>query len=263
MSRIETALPAPPRGASRVYDIVYPIPRFCTTTTDLGNDVITRQGTLVSGIVAISSSGAVETHKSLVYGGQVAYALSVDGASTLVVSLQTTFRLRISTEQPAANPVGDYMAWRVACWMAFGSAGNGAGDYGLELCAADTPGDMITAGSRGILIGPSGAANDIAVRARQSTAGALTINDTLSAAVDIAEYNLYEFRLVSARGSNEAAIGAYVNGRQYASYAWGVGTLLPADMWKVCICNRAMIGPLYLPMCGLNVSASPTATALL
>jgi hypothetical protein len=119
----------------------------------------------------------------------------------------------------------------------------------------------------GFRVGP-GSGSTIVFQVRQTDGGLLTINNTVASGLDTTNWNAYEIRFIGATPTTEAVVKVLVNGVQVAQALYGAGTLLPGFLrgtsagYGIGVGNRGATGS-YVPLCGVQIAAAPTESALL
>lgn len=262
----ETTITPTPPGAGRVLDLAYPLPEFrqVGVNVDPPGGVLARQGFVTSGYIQVLGAGVPPTpYGPAVYGGRVCWRVTANAGSATVMSMSSELQFTLNTTVGGAPHQGDFACWRVVAILAFGAA-PALGDFGLEMTLDNNAGNMATAGVRGFALMPQ-SGTTVSFQARRSDVAPIdpyTINDPMPAVLDTTAYNAYEFRLIGATDAVPAFCRVLINGKQQAVYAFDGATMPDGGVFRVNLCNRGG-SELYVPMCGLKLSAAPNEAALL
>lgn len=270
MSGLRDVTGTPPvRGAGRTVDIVWPAPTLLTVgTISIGISYLDRQGVCINDRGTLSTFGVQPAGSGwTLYRGRIANKITGSGTSGSFHLGGDTFYFPQNRLATLFND--DLACWRIACMSATDtSAGVGTGDPGgVEVGSANNFNLRASAANPGYRLGPT-SNTQISCQVRQNGGGAFTIDQVVATVADVADYHLYEMRFIGATNARDGIFRCFVDGQQVFSASYGAGTLLPS--WG----NGATLGytwgagnrastAVYIPICGLQVSAASSEAALL
>jgi hypothetical protein len=275
----ETVVNAIPRGSARTMDYIFAPPWIDTVgTAAFGIDLIDRPGQVRNSALFVVGGGAAGTQWG-VYKGRAAYRLTGTGVSTGVVAVGNTVKMGWKTLAGGATLVGsplDYACWRVSFIMAQEQIALGPPqirDYGVGI-GPGFNGDIFQANNAGMMItARSPATNDMGIMVRQVGGGAITLDQPFAhqaANFDYREWNHFDVRFVSATATTAGFCRVVVNGIQEAVLGYGPGSILfdPTNGGTALACTlgfsvRTIVGAIWIPKCGICVSASSSEQGLL
>jgi hypothetical protein len=235
----------------------------------MGQFVINRQGpTWTSAFLSTQSAGGGGAQtKYQYYRGRVAYRFGETGATADWATTQTNFRLAFPITKPVTTYQDDFRCWQ---FTFIGAWTTGGTEAGLEIGPGVVNMAMFTTLNDGVGI-LMRAANQVNVCVRQS--GVLTADTAIAstaingASYDIADWHVYQIRIIGATPSTDAQLKVLSDGIVRQTFSWGAGTILPSMAqgtglgWSVSIGSR--LGDWYLAQTGMNISAAATEAGLL
>jgi hypothetical protein len=172
----------------------------------------------------------------------------------------------------------DWACWEFSAILAYDAlpgAVAATGEVGLVIGAGNNTRPMFATGptQAGIVFGPTNT-GVMSVRVRTTDAGAVALNQNVTAPTDMTEWHRYAIRIISASGTNEAQCKFLVDGVTTLQLQWGAGTVLPDQINTVvsprmgftCAltsmgCNAATTR-MYVADNSVTVCAAPTEDAL-
>jgi hypothetical protein len=228
-------IPSQPAGAGATYDVWWPGVAQQMTVGDQVGTGLTRQGTSTLGLVGFIQV-ATGTAQVARYLGTSAYRLRSAAAGDRAELQGGTF-INVPIEQlPASLGPMPMQCWRLIAVCAFpllaGPLNPATADLGLELLPGNVDSMNQGANRPGIMFGPTD--NGVfSLRARPGFGPAYTVNTPVPAGQtpSLADYNMYELRIIGASNAGPAQLKVFINSRQVLpAVLFGVGAgLLPSE----------------------------------
>lgn len=234
MTTRHVLIPPSPPGAGRISHEIWPNQRLNRTNGALAGanvtDGTTRQGIHSAGVAAAVLGGA---SGSLTIAGIYRGAIPVRVRNLVagdIADLQFVSEFFPAVEQQAQTDVGNPVrVYSLKCHVAFpvlGGALGAAADLGLELRPGNVASMNNGANRPGVMFGPVSATH-LAFRGRPGFAAPYAFDQQFPFAaaglVDVADFAVWELRVIAADSRGPAVIKALINNRQV-----GVSVLMNA-----------------------------------
>lgn len=239
------------RGAGRSAEYVFPITKGFQTGSDAGLEALARYSQVHS--VHVGAGQAPGFTVTEYYKGRIAFK------SVAVTGLQATTgpHVMFAKYKGGAAHKGDFANWRVKAILAFNPIGGG--DLGLAL-GAENIGALFMDSHAGFTLRPN-LDGTVTFYAKKVEHGAITISDVCPIALNVAEWNCYEFRMLGATNDTDAQLRVIINNQEQMRYSWGDG-LLPDGVLEPTVITEAG-GTFWLPVAGMSTAAAPDEGSLL
>lgn len=132
-------------------------------------------------------------------------------------------------ERPGGQVTADFQCWSIRATLSFDISAATGQDCGITVLPGNN-GDMNVTSLAGVQLRVSDA-NQVKFQARRVNAGALTVDETVSASLtpDLADFNTFEVRAIGARSNRDAYVQGFINGIPVTQkYNWdNASALLP------------------------------------
>jgi hypothetical protein len=275
MSRIETTIPAVPRGAQRFMDWYWPLVSVANITVganfapDL--NVTNRAGATDNTILSQNTGGAGATCNVQYQNGRPAVLFNAGGAGSsfkLGAGAGLTMHIRDLLGGPSFNGRNPQQVfWRFQYVIAFS---NNATNSGVTIGFVDSANPFVAGARAGVRICTDGA-NLLDIQARR-TSGALLSLDQPIAGSDARNWNHIDIRWGSANNTTNGFWRILLNNTQVGFWDLGGAAIMPLSqdgvnrltlnmMWGV---ETGGVGGMYVALpAGIRVSGAYSEAALL